>query len=105
MAVDFDQALAVARAARDAGAKRVALLTAPDADRGDVRAMAEGLATGAWRLDAFRSKPAKGKRASGNPAKRAAGESAAVDAAPAAEFDPASFDLSSLPSEMRDLLK
>ena len=54
---------AAARAARDAGARRVALLPAPDADRGDVRAMAEGLATGAWRLDAFRSaKKEGGKR-------------------------------------------
>lgn len=58
-----------ARAARDVGARRVALLTAADADRGDVRAMAEGLATGAWRLEAFRSAPAKGKRhrAAGDP--------------------------------------
>ena len=54
---------AAARAARDAGARRVALLPGDDADRGDVRAMAEGLATGAWRLDAFRSaKKEGGKR-------------------------------------------
>ena len=55
---------AAARAARDVGARRVALLAAPNVDQGDVRAMAEGLATGAWRLDAFRSKPARGKRSS-----------------------------------------
>ena len=46
---------AAARAARDAGARRIALLPAADADAGDIRAMAEGLATGAWRLEAFRS--------------------------------------------------
>ncbi|MBM3634312.1 MAG: leucyl aminopeptidase [Actinobacteria bacterium] len=51
---------AAARAAREVGARRVALLPAADADRGDVRAMAEGLATGAWRLEAFRSKKAEG---------------------------------------------
>jgi leucyl aminopeptidase len=46
---------AAARVARDAGARTVALLADTATDRGDVRAMAEGLATGAWRLDAFRS--------------------------------------------------
>ncbi|MGB1626910.1 MAG: M17 family peptidase N-terminal domain-containing protein, partial [Miltoncostaeaceae bacterium] len=35
---------AAARAARDAGARRIALLPAADANAGDVRAMAEGLA-------------------------------------------------------------
>ncbi len=60
---------AAARRARDVGARRVALLVEDDTDRGDVRAMAEGLATGAWRLDAFRSRPARGKRSrdSGEP--------------------------------------
>jgi leucyl aminopeptidase len=54
---------AAARVARDAGANRVALLADPGTDRGDVRAMAEGLATGAWRLESFRStKKAGGKR-------------------------------------------
>ncbi len=53
---------AAARAARDAGARTVALLADAGTDGGDVRAMAEGLATGAWRLDAFRSTPSGGKR-------------------------------------------
>ena len=53
---------AAARAARDAGANRVALLTDAGTDRGDIRAMAEGLATGAWRLEAFRSTRKGGKR-------------------------------------------
>ena len=54
---------AAARAARDAGARKVALLAPADTDRGDVRAMAEGIATGAWRLEAFRSSGAtKGRR-------------------------------------------
>lgn len=47
---------AAARVARDAGASRVALLAGAGTDAGDVRAMAEGLATGAWRLEAFRSR-------------------------------------------------
>lgn len=46
---------AAARVARDAGARTVALLADPQTDAGDVRAMAEGLATGAWRLDRFRT--------------------------------------------------
>ncbi len=61
---------AAARVARDAGARRVALLAGPGTERGDVRAMAEGLATGAWRLDTFRSKPrrgATGRTGSGEP--------------------------------------
>jgi len=61
---------AAARAARDAGAQRVALLPPAGADRGDVRAMAEGIATGAWRLDDFRSKKkttGKRHRAAGDP--------------------------------------
>ncbi|MEI7793156.1 MAG: leucyl aminopeptidase [Thermoleophilia bacterium] len=46
---------AAARAARDLGAAKAALVAGDGIDAGDLRAMAEGLATGAWRLDAFRS--------------------------------------------------
>lgn len=50
-----DAGKAAACVARDLGAQRVALLTGPGPGAGDVRAMAEGLATGAWRLEGFRT--------------------------------------------------
>ncbi len=51
---------AAARVAEGAGARTVALLPDAGTDAGDIRAMAEGLATGAWRLEAFRSKKSQG---------------------------------------------
>ena len=56
----FSIGMTVATSENVALSIRVAVLPAPDADRGDVRAMAEGLATGAWRLDAFRSTKKEG---------------------------------------------
>jgi len=56
---------AAARAARDLGAARAALVAGDDVQSGDLRAMAEGLATGAWRLQGFRS--GKGDGTQGRP--------------------------------------
>ena len=56
---------AAARAARDLGATKAALVAGDDVSAGDLRAMAEGLATGAWRLQGFRS--GKGDGTQGRP--------------------------------------
>jgi len=51
---------AAARVVRDLGARKAALVAGDDVDAGDVRAMAEGLTTGAWRLETFRSGKGRG---------------------------------------------
>lgn len=53
------------RACRDLGVRRVALLAGGE-EAADLRAMAEGLGTGGWRLDAFRT--GKGKAGPERPA-------------------------------------